>query len=80
MTSTACSQIGGVVESPLITLYPFRYTSLDGKADTRPNPALLVTSPSIGDSTDKAKGGSKYLPAYMLSDSGLERAGRTDRT
>ena len=77
MTSTARSQIGGVVESPLIT---FRYTSLDGKEDTRPNPALLVTSPSIGDSTDKAKGGSKYLPAYMLSDSGLERAGRTDRT
>jgi len=43
-----------------------RYTSLDGVADTHPNPALLMKA-----------GGRDYLPACMLSDEALERAGRT---
>ena len=44
-----------------------RYTSLDGRNDTHQNPALQKT--------DKG-GGSGYLPAYMLGDGSLERAGR----
>ena len=45
-----------------------RYTSLDGRNGTHQNPAL--------ETSDKEGGGSRYLPAHMLSDGALERAGR----
>ncbi|XP_064383362.1 FAD synthase-like isoform X2 [Halichondria panicea] len=57
---------------PYCKLYDRGYTSLDGVQDTLPNPALLINNPKAlnSDLCD-------YLPAYMLSDEGLERAGRT---
>ena len=60
-----------------------RYTSLDGMHDTHPNPSLLVTTDSRTNGiTLTALGsveGRSYLPAYMLYDEGLERAGRTSK-
>lgn len=45
--------------------------------DTHQNPALLVKSPA---EASESRDGKNYLPAYMLGDEGLERAGRTQRT
>ena len=47
-----------------------RYTSLDGRNGTRKNPALVVQE------TGEKGGGPRFLPAHMLSDGTLERAGR----
>ncbi len=61
----------------ITTHHLYRYTSLDGVADTYPNPALLIPSPSCaGDQTARPPAGA-YLPACMLGDQQLERAGRT---
>ncbi len=70
-----------------------RYTSLDGATDTHPNPALLLRRSPRPDGHAHSKQGSnsleanhdnpdtgRYSPAYMLSDEGLERAGRNDQT
>ena len=61
-----------------------RYTSLDGMHDTHPNPSLLVAASGgpNGITPTMALGsaeGRSYLPAYMLYDEGLERAGRTSK-
>ena len=49
--------------------------------DTRPNPALLIKSASKEEvNCVKEVVAKKYLAAYMLTDEGLERAGRTQRT
>mmetsp|Transcript_8842 Transcript_8842/g.33391 ORF Transcript_8842/g.33391 Transcript_8842/m.33391 type:complete len:238 (+) Transcript_8842:517-1230(+) len=50
---------------PYVNLYDKGYTSLGKKSDTQPNPALK--KPGTAD---------EYLPADMLSDWSLERAGR----
>eukprot|EP00731_Ephydatia_muelleri_P020433 Em0013g160a len=51
-------------------LYDQGYTSLDGRNGTRKNPALVVQE------TGEKGGGPRFLPAHMLSDGTLERAGR----
>ena len=60
-----------------------RYTSLDGMHDTHPNPSLLVTTDNrtngITQTVLGSAEGRSYLPAYMLYDEGLERAGRTSK-
>eukprot|EP00898_Chlorokybus_atmophyticus_P006266 jgi/Chlat1/6640/Chrsp49S06145 len=50
---------------PYSSLYDEGYTSLGSTVDTRPNPALAIPDQP-----------GKFLPAYMLRDSRLERAGR----
>ena len=63
--------------------HPLRYTSLGSTSDTTPNPALRQSTPATkGRSEDVADGhahsinAGAYLPAYMLTDDTLERAGR----
>ena len=64
---------------PYCKLYDHGYTSLGKKTDTRPNPALLIratTSMSTCMADLEGEVDESYLPAYMLSDWTLERAGR----
>jgi len=44
-----------------------RYTSIGNVSNTMRNPALRIVAPD---------GSESYLPAYLLSDQTLERAGR----
>jgi FAD synthetase len=55
---------------PYCSLYDQGYTSLGKTTDTLPNPALMRTN------TQPLLNKSTYLPAYLLSDWKLERAGR----
>ena len=62
----------------------YRYTSLDGIKDTFPNPALLLKNSENVDEKTHSTTNSKtntdkcsYLAAYMLTNEGLERAGRS---
>ncbi|CAM9334039.1 unnamed protein product [Chrysoparadoxa australica] len=71
------------MDLPYPALYDEGFTSLGGVHDTHPNPALRLADHD--EATDGAGGRARlaliprYLPAYMLSDWSLERAGRDAR-
>jgi len=67
---------------PYCKLYDQGYTSLGSVSTSKPNPSLLLAPGSDrvelpGGAGTVAPGG--HLPAYMLDDGGLERAGRVKR-
>ena len=55
------------------SLYDQGYTSLGKQTDTFPNPSLRESSSAADGSS------ASYLPAYMLTDWTLERAGRVSK-
>ncbi|CAN0538644.1 unnamed protein product [Ectocarpus sp. 12 AP-2014] len=57
-------------ELPYCSLYDEGYTSLGNLDNTFPNPYLRKRASSAAE---------EYLPAYMLSDWSMERAGRGER-
>ncbi|CAM9394502.1 unnamed protein product [Pylaiella littoralis] len=71
-------------ELPYCSLYDMGYTSLEGNLDnTFPNPYLKKRAGSSATPLSEADSGDsdeeEYLPAYMLSDWSMERAGRGER-
>jgi len=68
---------------PYCSLYDQGYTSLGSVSTSRPNPSLLVrndpeAAPArLPDGTVVKPG--EYLPAYLLDNNSLERAGRVRR-